>query len=105
MSEGITASELQLEIYRLKTSQADIFTGLSKAIASQMAVNVAVTQQLNGHGLLPPGDDRKEYFSAVRKALADLEALNNTLSNYFTDAKKDLANEKSALDERLNDVE
>ncbi|MEI7052170.1 hypothetical protein WCL09_17415 [Pseudomonas koreensis] len=105
MSEGITASELQLEIYELKTSHAELFTGLSKAISSQMGVNVAITQQLNSHGLLPPGDDRKEFFSTVRKALADLEALNNTLADYFTNAKKRLAEEKAAVDERLEDAE
>ena len=105
MSEEIEASEVQLELYKFKSDTAEIFTGLSKAISSQMGVTVAITEQLNAHGLLPDGDDRKKYFSTVRKALADMEALNDILVDYFSPPKKGVVEDIAAVEKRLSDSE
>lgn len=101
MTDDNEIVRINAELAKTKADTAQIFTAISRALSSQIAATVGITQLMSEQGLLSQGEGRKEHFSSVRKALADLEALNDKLIEVFSSTQQDITDKITDAESRI----
>lgn len=97
MKEETTEWDIALELAAFKFECIEAFSCVSKVVSAQIGVTVAITEALNDHGLLPPGQKRTDYFTAVKKSLAELDGLNEFMSKMIESSSRDLSEARKKL--------
>lgn len=97
MNKETDERDVYLELAGFKLDCVAVFSALSKVVSAQIAVTVAITETINDQGLLPPGPKRTNYFSTLRKPLAELEGFNEMLTNMIESSKRELIDASERL--------